>query len=302
MSLPAARRIVFLGAFALSLLAGCAGRTSAPVVERGVPARPVAAAPAPPTAAPDGFHTVKKGDTLYSIALEYGHSPRDVADWNRLENPASIKIGQLLRVTPPESAAEVKPIAGPAAVEARPIGATSPGVNTGSRKHEPKGGKQPYSEQALAALQKSEEPPRETPVAPPRPETKPAEPAAAGDDLDWGWPSGGKVIATFSDAGGKGIDIGGKIGDPVLAAEAGKVTYAGSGIRGYGNLLIIQHQNGLSSVYAHNSRLLAKEGQMVARGQKIAEVGNSDADQAKLHFEIRRQGKPLDPLRHLPAR
>ena len=110
------------------------------------------------------------------------------------------------------------------------------------------------------------------------------------------------MIAPYVEGSSKGVDIEGRIGEPVLAAEAGKVTYAGSGIRGYGNLLIIQHANSLSSVYAHNSRLLAKEGQQVARGQKIAELGNSDADLAKLHFEIRRQGKPLDPIKLLPPR
>jgi len=110
------------------------------------------------------------------------------------------------------------------------------------------------------------------------------------------------VITAYVEGGSKGVDIEGKIGDPVLAAEAGKVTYAGSGIRGYGNLLIIQHANSLSSVYAHNSRLIAKEGQQVSKGQKIAELGDSDADQAKLHFEIRRQGKPLDPIKLLPPR
>jgi lipoprotein NlpD len=129
----------------------------------------------------------------------------------------------------------------------------------------------------------------------------PVEPAVGGD-LNWVWPSGGRVLAAYVEGGSKGVDIEGRIGEPVLAAEAGKVTYAGSGIRGYGNLLIIQHASGLSSVYAHNSKLLAREGQQVARGQKIAELGKSDTDQAKLHFEIRRQGKPLDPLKLLPPR
>jgi lipoprotein NlpD len=178
-------------------------------------------------------------------------------------------------------------------VEVRPS-ATS----TDAYKREPKGGKQPYSEQALAAAQKSEEP--QAAVA--RPEPRPADAAAVkGAELGWGWPGNGKLIAAFAEGGNKGIDLAGRIGDPVLAAEAGKVSYANNGIRGYGNLLIVQHPGGMTSVYAHNSKLLAKEGQMVAKGQKIAEVGNSDTDQAKIHFEIRYQGKPLDPLKYLPA-
>ena len=298
MNLAASRCAVFLGAVALLLLAGCASKTSAPVIERGAgSARSAAAAPAQVAAAGDTY-TVKKGDTLYSIALDHGQSSRDVAAWNNLENPGSIKIGQQLRMKPPEGVAVAKAIAGPAAVETRTIGG-----NSENYKREPKGGKQPYSEQAVAAAQKGEEPRKEIPAAPAKTESRPAEPiVASGTELNWGWPGKGKVIAVFADNGNKGIDIGGKIGEPVLAAEAGKVTYAGSAIRGYGNLLIIQHQSSLSSVYAHNSKLLAKEGQMVTKGQKIAEIGDSDTDQAKLHFEIRHQGKPQDPLKHLPAR
>lgn len=289
------RHAILLGALAAALLAGCAGRTQAPVIERGAPQDKVSAA------ASGDFYTVKKGDTLYSIALDHGQSHRDVAAWNNIENPNLIAVGQQLRITPPEGIAVAKPVAGPAVVEIRPLGATTASNINNSHKREPKGGKQPYSEQAVAQAQKGEELRNEPQhIAAVKPEGKPTEPAAVAPDLGWGWPINGKVIAGFSESGNKGIDIGGKIGDPVMAAEAGKVTYAGSGIRGYGNLLIIQHQNNMASVYAHNSKLLAKEGQMVSRGQRIAEVGNSDADQAKLHFEIRRQGKPLDPLRYLP--
>lgn len=289
---PAAPRCAFLVcACALFLLQGCASRTSAPVVERGAgPSRQAASAPAP---AAGGLHTVKKGETLYSIALDHGHSPRDVAAWNNLDNPNSIKVGQQLRVAPPEGGAVARPVMSPGVVEVRPA-ATS----TDAYKREPKGGKQPYSEQALAAAQKSEEPQ----AAAARPEPRPADAAAGkGAELSWGWPGNGKIITAFAEGGNKGIDLAGRIGDPVLAAEAGKVSYANNGIRGYGNLLIVQHPGGMTSVYAHNSKLLAKEGQMVAKGQKIAEVGNSDTDQAKIHFEIRHQGKPLDPLKYLPA-
>jgi len=292
------RYAILLAVLAAILLGGCASRTSAPVIERGAaPAKGSTSAVQP--ARPGEFHTVRKGDTLYSIALEHGQSHRDVAAWNNIDNPNVIRVGQQLRIAPPEGVAVAKPIAGPAAVEIRPLAAGVPS-NTDTLKREPKGGKQPYTEQAVAAVQKPADAHSQQPVAPPRVEPRPAEPA--GSELNWAWPSGGRVLAPYVEGGSKGVDIEGRIGEPVLAAEAGKVTYAGSGIRGYGNLIIVQHAHGFQSVYAHNSKLLAKESQQVARGQKIAELGNSDADQAKLHFEIRRQGKPLDPLRLLPSR
>jgi lipoprotein NlpD len=241
---------------------------------------------------------VRRGETLYSIALEHGQSYRDVAAWNQIDNPNMIRVGQQLRIAPPEGTAVARPVAVTAAVETRPLGAGA--TASDSVKREPKGGKQPYSEQAMTALQKAEETRTPAPAVPTTFESAPAE--SAGGELNWAWPSSGKVIAAFVEGNSKGVDIEGRIGEPVLAAEAGKVTYAGSGIRGYGNLLIIQHANSLSSVYAHNSRLLAKEGERVAKGQRVAELGDSDADQAKLHFEIRRQGKPLDPLKLLPPR
>ncbi len=293
------RYAILLAVLAATLLWGCASRTPAPVIERGgAPAKgPM------PTVAPvkqSEYHTVKKGDTLYSIALEHGQFYRDVAAWNNIDNPNVIRVGQQLRIAPPEGVAVVKPIVGPAAVETRPlvVGGVS---NTDMLKRGPKGGKQPYTEQAMAAAQKPEDPRPPQPAAQVKPDPRPAEPVADGEQ-NWAWPSGGKVIAAYVEGSSKGVDIDGKLGEPVLAAEAGKVTYAGSGIRGYGNLLIIQHANSLSSVYAHNSKLLAKEGQQVTKGQKIAELGDSDADQAKLHFEIRRQGKPLDPLKLLSPR
>ena len=301
MANPVSRYAILLAVLAAGLLDGCASRTPAPVIERGgAPGK--GPAPVATPAKPGEFHTVKRGETLYSIALEHGQSYRDVAAWNNIDNPNMIRVGQQLRVAPPEGVAVVKPVAGPAAVEARPLVASSPTPpSSDTVKREPRGGKQPYTEQAMAAAQKAEVAHTQPPAVQARVEPRPAEPAA-GSELNWAWPSGGKVITAYVEGSSKGVDIEGRIGEPVLATEAGKVTYAGSGIRGYGNLLIIQHASGLSSVYAHNSKLLAKEGQQVARGQKIAELGNSDADQAKLHFEIRRQGKPLDPLKLLPTR
>ncbi len=302
-----ARIAILLVAAAAGLQAACASRAPAPVTERsGASGKPSAQTSTPSaTLARQGeFHIVKRGETLYSIALEHGQSYRDVAAWNNIDNPNVIRVGQQLRIAPPEGVAVVKPIAGPAPVETHALtlagaGGSQPGND--SRKHEPKGGKQPYTEQAMAAAQKQEEFHAQPVVVQPKAETRPAEPNA-GNEGNWAWPSSGKVIAAYVEGSSKGIDIEGTVGDQVLAAEAGKVTYAGSGIRGYGNLLIVQHANNLSSVYAHNSRLLVKEGQAVTRGQKIAELGNSDTEQAKLHFEIRRQGKPLDPLKYLPPR
>ncbi|HMM54368.1 MAG TPA: peptidoglycan DD-metalloendopeptidase family protein [Candidatus Desulfobacillus sp.] len=287
---------------AVVLLAGCASKAPAPVVERGGAQKAQPATPAAAPARTGEFHVVKKGETLYSIALEHGQSYRDVAAWNNIDNPNRIRVGQELRVAPPESVAVASPVVAAPVVEVRPAGDVA-AKSSDRLKREPKGGKQPYSEQAMAALQRPEPPQPSAPVqAAAAPKAAETTEAAAADEDAWAWPSAGRLLAAFEEGGNKGVDIEGRIGDPVLAAEAGKVTYAGSGIRGYGNLLIIQHANGLSSVYAHNSRLLAKEGQQVARGQKIAELGSSDSDQAKLHFEIRRQGKPLDPLKLLPPR
>jgi lipoprotein NlpD len=121
------------------------------------------------------------------------------------------------------------------------------------------------------------------------------------DELDWSWPVNGKVLAGFGDnQNAKGMDIAGKIGQPVKAAAPGKVVYSGSGLRGYGKLIIIKHNKTFLSAYAHNNQIMVKEGQVVAKGYKIAEMGDSDTDQAKLHFEIRQLGKPVDPLKYLP--
>jgi lipoprotein NlpD len=290
-------RYAIAPALALILLAGCASKQPAPVVERSR-APEKGTAPAAATVKPGEVHVVKKGETLYSIALEHGLSYRDVAAWNNIDNPNVIRVGQPLRIVPPEGSAVVKPVAGPSSVEMRPLSAEGTRPAGDTVKRDPRGGKQPYTEQAMVAAQKPQESP---PATQARIEPRPADPAATGE-LNWVWPSSGRLIATYVEGSSKGIDLEGRIGEAVLAAEAGKVTYAGSGIRGYGNLIIVQHAGGLSSVYAHNSKLLAREGQQVARGQKIAELGNSDTDQAKLHFEIRRQGKPLDPLKLLPPR
>ncbi|WP_296873588.1 peptidoglycan DD-metalloendopeptidase family protein, partial [Tibeticola sp.] len=127
-------------------------------------------------------------------------------------------------------------------------------------------------------------------------------PAAEADEIAFIWPAQGALIAVFDEQKHKGLDIAGKPGDPVVAAADGRVVYAGAGLRGYGNLIILKHNNTFLTAYAHNQTLLVKEDQTVRKGQKIAELGASDADRPKLHFEIRRQGKPVDPAKYLPAR
>ncbi len=250
------------------------------------------------------FHVVKKGDTLYSIALDYGQDYREIAAWNNLEDPALIRLDQRLRLFPPDSVGE---LAQPQAV---PLEMPSPPV-TVPVKTEPKARKLPYSEQALAQLKvatpKPSSPPTVAPAAKPAvkvPATPaPKEAGSADVRLVWEWPTQGKLIYGFGEGTNqKGVGIEGRSGQAVLASAPGKVVYSGSGLRGYGKLIIIKHNTSYLSVYAHNSQILVKEGQSVAKGQKIAEMGNSDSDRVALHFEIRRLGKPIDPLQYLPER
>lgn len=307
-------------AFCAALIAGCAVLNPAPVSERTPPPKPGAkpapvaaqpdAAPKPaasvtatplPAASPAGpTYTVKQGDTLFSIGKAHGIDFRDLAAWNNID-PASIKVGQQLRLTPPEgvATAPMKPLAG--SVEARPLdgGAGAPSSDP-NLKTQPLAQRVPYSDEAyarMAKVQPAAKPPEAK--AEVTPETKPEAPRGNGE-VDWAWPTAGKVIGNFNDGSNKGVVIAGKMGQPVQASAAGRVIFSGTGIRGLGKLVVIRHNANYLSVYAHNNTLLVKEGQNVSKGQKIAEMGNSDADQVKLHFEIRRQGKPVDPLTLLP--
>jgi lipoprotein NlpD len=341
-------RIVVQGAAALllvTLVAGCAMRRAAPVEERDLRARPPVLAPAPSTepgvssstdnaSRPEptvATYTVKRGDTLYQIALDNGLDYRELAAWNSIENANRIFVGQVLRLGAPGDTTTASaapdgvttaplrsappPVAEtrtPATVGAVPAAssAASPAAG-GNLKTSPKAIKEPYSDQAVRELTLAAtavpappgEAARPATAAPPRVEA-PRASAGEGDDddrLDWAWPAKGKIVGGFSDTANlKGIDIAGSAGDPVVATAPGKVVYAGSGLRGYGKLIIIKHNKTYLSAYAHNRDILVKEGQQVARGQKIAEMGNSDADAVKLHFEIRRLGKPMDPARYLP--
>jgi lipoprotein NlpD len=340
---PRLRR--FAAGVLLLCLAACASRQPAPVEERSsrppppAASAPVQTAPAPkPAAEPDWrpkTYTVKRGDTLYAIALDHGLDYRELAAWNNLENINLIRPGQVLRLATPAEPAVV----GAAAVQTAPLKSVAPVVagdasaapsapvaaagtrNTDNYKTQPKLVKEAYSEQALRDVQRgtAAAPPAAVAAAPPavvipavspepppvviaRVDPKPApEPADGDEKVDWSWPAKGRIVTGFSEAANlKGIDIAGAAGQPVAASAGGKVVYAGTGLRGYGKLIIVKHSGMYLSAYAHNKEILVKEGQQVAKGQKIAEMGNTDADQVKLHFEIRRHGKPVDPLRYLP--
>jgi lipoprotein NlpD len=249
----------------VSLLAvACAGSTRAPVENRHGEVR---TRPAKPES-----HMVVKGDTLYSIAWRYGIDYRTLAGINGIAAPFTIYPGQQLRLrgAPPVASSRVA---------APPKPAPPPGVKPGAQ--------------------------AQGPVVT-KPSSAPVTTIAPGDANarveQWAWPASGKVVRTFSGTVHKGIDIDGKAGDPVKATAAGKVVYAGSGIVGYGKLLIVKHNETYLSAYGHNRRLLVKEGADVRAGELIAEKGSSATNSVKLHFEIRREGKPVDPLQLLPGR
>jgi lipoprotein NlpD len=301
-------RGIFSAVMVLALIYGCASTPRPAPVREGTPSVPEAKrAPAATTEPGRGpkLYTVKKGDTLFSIALDHGLDYKDLVEWNNIGNSGVIQPGQQLRLEAPASAVVAAPLKSAPAVDGRPVGRSpSPPVVAGDAvKSQPKGVKVPYSDQALAQLSGTQVKPAapDTMKADPRPEEKPAPSGDEDDNVDWGWPAGGKMLSTFNENTNlKGIGIAGKLGQPVIASAPGKVLYSGDGIRGYGKLVIVKHNKAYLSVYAHNSNLLVKEGQSVVKGQKIAEMGSTDSDQVKLHFEIRRYGKPVDPLKLLP--
>jgi len=273
------------------VIAGCTATGGpAPVEDRGTTSRaPAATGPGVPPITTDasgkplpgienygkpGYYAVRPGDTVRRIGSETGQSWQNIVRWNNLDNPDRIEVGQVLRVLPPTATADAS------GASTRPV--------------TPQAALAPSSAASAPAISAS----------PSVPATRPAPSGAAGGDEDvgWIWPVHGPLIAGFDEAKNKGLDIGGKAGDPVLAAADGRVVYSGAGLRGYGNLIILKHNNTYLTAYAHNQTLLVKEDQSVQKGQKIAEMGNSDADRVKLHFEIRRQGKPVDPARYLPAK
>lgn len=313
MSMKNTRHIVLLTAM-LGLVSACTTTTrTAPVVDRSpapAPAEPVkpAVAKEEPKVEKQGFYTVKKGDTLLHIALDFGQNYRDLVAWNKLADPNDIKVDQVLRVLPPEDGGvKTSPIAMPGAEPKPPV--KKPPVkkpdNIADAKDskDAKDTKEDKSSVSVATAAPAAAAP--APAATPAPTgIVPGATVTATDDerLSWMWPADGRILATFDEGKNKGIDIAGRAGQGVMAAGAGRVMYAGSGIRGYGNLVIVKHSNSLLSAYAHNRTILVKEGQSVAKGDKIAEMGDSDSDTVKLHFEIRQQGKPVDPSKFLPNR
>lgn len=296
--------------FSLVWLAGCASQVPAPVTEMRSPVR-IEAPKATPTAQPvapvvpiapvEKLYVVQQGDTLFGIARMHNLNPRDLAAWNNLDDANLIVAGQRLRLAPPAPAsvvgagAEARPVTVGGAVVARPLDVTTAAAPAPDRPASPPAPPPPPAQPAVP----------DGPVSLPAPAQQPAQPAEPG--IEWGWPAYGSLLTAFSagTAGAqsinRGIGIAGTIGDPVLAAAAGRVIFVGVYPR-HGNLVVLLHADGYSTVYAHNRRVLVKEGQSVERGQRIADLGDSDADQPKLHFELRHKGKPLDPLKHLPAR
>ncbi|WP_338479922.1 peptidoglycan DD-metalloendopeptidase family protein [Pseudomonas trivialis] len=269
MSKTSFQRLV-LGLVLSSLLAACSSTPSsgARVVDR------TKAVPQKPTVT-TGQYVVRKGDTMFSIAFRYGWDYKALAARNNIPVPYTIHPGQTIRFDGRSGSAPVSVVTSSGSsssssskttITTRPAGTAAPTV---------------ASRPAPAPL-------------------PPAGPAPKG----WGWPSNGVLIGKFSSNGSlnKGIDIAGDLGQPVLAASDGTVVYAGSGLRGYGELVIIKHSDTYVSAYGHNRRLLVREGQQVKVGQTIAEMGSTGTDRVKLHFEIRRQGKPVDPLQFLPRR
>lgn len=260
------KRLALSGALLASLiLVGCGTSLNrAPVGDSSASVNTSAPAVNQP-----GFYTVRPGDTLIRIGLESGQSWKDIAAWNQLANADVIEVGQVLRVAPPNGSAVAS--ASGAAVVAQPISS---------------GSVQPVGSASSAASSSSAS----------------SAPAANASGLSFVWPANGPLLAGFNEATNKGYDIGGNAGDPVMAASDGRVVYAGAGLRGYGNLIILKHNDQYLTAYAHNRALLVKEDQTVKKGQKIAEMGNTDADRVKLHFEVRRQGKPVNPAGYLPRR
>lgn len=265
------KKFGLLSTLLVVMLAGCSSMSRAPVDD----GKSSSASPYPPLPKDcTQTWTVRKGDTLIGIALDAGADYRDIAAMNQLANPNIIQLDRTLCVRRSASKAAKK----------------APPVTTAANPTAKQNDKSTDNDKAAPVTRKPVED---------MPSTAAATNAAMADGVKFAWPAKGKVIAGFHESSNKGINIAGKMGEPVDAAAEGKVVYAGSGLRGYGNLVIIKHDGNYLTAYAHNSKILVKEGEAVKRGQRIADMGDSDADTAMLHFEVRRQGKPVDPMKFL---
>ncbi len=251
------------------LLAACGGGSLAPVNEHSTSARHPQG----------GYREVLAGDTLYSIAWESGRDYRDLAAWNRITAPYVIKPGQKLRLYPPSNAS----------LERRGVAPSPAPIPT------------PPSQRTaiVEKLPERKKPPQEKSAE----TNKHQSPLGHAPSVSWTWPATGALLDRYAANGpNKGIDIGGKKGQPIMATAAGQVVYQGSGLRGYGQLIIIKHNADFLSAYAHCDRIYVKEGNVIKGGQKIADMGNSGTDRVKLHFEIRYRGTPVDPQIYLPKK
>ncbi len=334
--------LIALALIAMILLAGCASGPPAPVVDLSIdsgtpPASGAATAHATPAS---GSYRVQRGDTLYAIAFNHGMDYRDLAAWNGIASPYRIYAGQELRLTAPATVPiPAAPVAGQATTQAlaehpAPVTRQNPQVENAAppaKAAAAQVGFQPVPETPLVSTMPPATPPPQVAASPSPPamsapaaippavvtskpatvEPPPAASKPAGDTAElnaggvsWRWPCDGKIIATFvgGDQTRQGIDIAGKPGDPIVAAADGEVVYSGNGLIGYGELIIIKHNASYLSAYGHNRKRLVHEGEHVKAGQQIAEMGSTASSRDELHFEIRKNGKPANPIDYLPVR
>ena len=246
----------------IAVLSGCSTTTPAPITD----IHSTTPSTAPSSSSSMGGYTVQPGDTLYKIAQQHGTTVQAIADANNITDPTQLRVGQVIQVS-----------------------GASVAVNTGSKPVTP------------PAPTVEVEKPESKPVVDSSPVASESPRASDAGLISWGWPASGSIIQGFT-ANTKGIDIKGNTGDPVVAAANGKVMYAGNGVRGLGNLILLGHSDGFITAYAHNDALLVKTGQEITKGQKIATLGQSDTTSPRLHFEVRRRGTPVNPLSYLPKR
>ena len=300
--------LVRVGWLAL-VVAGCASTGPAPVEDRSINRPPPPrSTPAPTRRAPatSGTYRVQRGDTLYSIAFRHGLDYRELAEWNGIEPPYTIYPGRELKLSRGRSTARPPAQAGAAARAAPPprSATRAPETRTAAA---PKPGPfepvAPASSRSSTAATPGVSTASAAPAATPPPATA-SQPAGSNGDIVWHWPADGEIVGTYAagDPTRQGIDIAGKSGSPVRAAADGTVVYSGNGLIGYGELIIVKHSPAFLSAYGHNRKRLVQEGDRVKAGQMIAEMGSSGASRDELHFEIRRNGKPSDPLGYLPRR